>query len=173
MNGQMAGGGRGEGAAVACSTVKIFDIYTEEGEYIQATKGEEDHLSLVRGTFGTANARPNPCVLSVSVLFLKKNSVSLQSRKSIEILTSVTMSPLLMRFIHVILGGLKWQTSNAEVWGRRRSFPATVLLIRQEPGRSSPPHVAPCFYQQESLVQKAHVCASLHKNPPVSFSFLK
>lgn len=72
MNGQMAGGGRGEGAAVACSTVKIFDIYTEEGEYIQETKGEEDHLSLVRGTFGTANARPNPCVLSVSVLFLKK-----------------------------------------------------------------------------------------------------
>ena len=73
MNGQMADGGeegrgRGWGAAAACSTVKIFDIYTEEGKYIQAAKGEEGHLSFDRGTFGTANTQPNPCTLSVSVL---------------------------------------------------------------------------------------------------------
>ncbi|KAM7379102.1 hypothetical protein PAMP_004676 [Pampus punctatissimus] len=70
MNGQMAGGGRGGGGSCSLlkSTVKIFDIYTEESEYIQAAKGEEDHLSLVRGTFGTAHIQPNPCTLSDSVL---------------------------------------------------------------------------------------------------------
>lgn len=68
MNGQMAGGGGGRRCcSLLKSTVKIFDIYTEEGEYIQAAKGEEDHLSLVRGTFGTANTQTNPGALSVSV----------------------------------------------------------------------------------------------------------
>lgn len=42
------------------STVKIFDIYTEESEYIQAAKGEDEPLSSVRGTFGTADTPPIP-----------------------------------------------------------------------------------------------------------------
>lgn len=57
-------GGAGTGVGVCCSllksTVKIFDIYTEESEYIQAAKGEEGDLSPVRGTFGTANTQPIP-----------------------------------------------------------------------------------------------------------------
>lgn len=51
------------GGGVGCCsslqrTVEIFDIYTEESEYIQVAKGEGDDLSPVRGTFGTANTQP-------------------------------------------------------------------------------------------------------------------
>lgn len=42
------------------STVKIFDIYTEESDYIQSTKGEDHHLPSERGTFGTADTPPIP-----------------------------------------------------------------------------------------------------------------
>lgn len=49
---------------VACSlfksTVKIFDIYTEESKYILSTKEEDHHLSSERGTFGTADTPPIP-----------------------------------------------------------------------------------------------------------------
>lgn len=59
------------------STVKIFDIYTEESEYIQATRGEEGDLSHVRGTFGTANTQPIPA-RSVTVLCSLVSLLSLQ-----------------------------------------------------------------------------------------------
>lgn len=38
-------GGRGVCCSFLKSTVKIFDIYTEESEYIQAAKREEDDFS--------------------------------------------------------------------------------------------------------------------------------
>lgn len=40
-----AGGGGGVCCSLLKSTVKIFDIYTDESEYIQAAKGEKDDLS--------------------------------------------------------------------------------------------------------------------------------
>lgn len=52
--------GSGSCCSLLKSTVKIFDIYTEESEYIQAAKGEADDLPPVRGTFGTANTQPIP-----------------------------------------------------------------------------------------------------------------
>lgn len=38
-------GGGGVCCSLLKSTVKIFDIYTDESEYIQAAKGEEGDLS--------------------------------------------------------------------------------------------------------------------------------
>lgn len=52
------------------STVKIFDIYTEGSEYIQAAKGGGSGLSPVRGTFGTANAQPVPARSPITVPLL-------------------------------------------------------------------------------------------------------
>lgn len=73
----MTVGMRGSGSCCSLlkSTVKIFDIYTEESEYIQAAKGEEDDLSPVRGTFGTANTQPIPARSPFQSRFIPLSSV--------------------------------------------------------------------------------------------------
>lgn len=149
-------GGRGWGGCCSLlkSTVKTFDIYTEESEYIQAAKG---------------GGRPLPCARYVwhcedsgeYLLPVCLHQVSQCGR----------LNPDIRLFILEILLGWSWSTLKR---GAGRAFPPTS---RDETGADPVPPVCtlctPCFNQQESLVQKAHVCSTPQKHSCVClFLFL-
>lgn len=83
MNGQMAGVGWGRGWGWWCrgccsllkSTVKIFDIYTEESEYIQAAKGEVASSPLYEVRLAPPILNPSPRNLCNSLPFISHSCV--------------------------------------------------------------------------------------------------
>lgn len=121
-------GGRGC-CSLLKSTVKIFDIYTEESKYIQAAKGERRTSSpSVRGTFGTANTQPipvRPHAQSQSFLFPSPHQVSQEVKQKPDICVPTRHTHLLSQPIHAIRGGVRVEVVNVEARGRQ-IFSATV-----------------------------------------------
>lgn len=96
------GGGGGVGRSLLKSTVKTFDIYTEESEYIQAAKTEGWPLPLyeVRLALLILN---QPRVHSVSSVLslLSLHQVSLQVKLDSDLISGCVASALT---IHVVSG---------------------------------------------------------------------
>lgn len=94
------------------STVKIFDIYTVESKYIQAAKGEGDDLSLIRGTFGTANIQPmQSATFSLFSSFHFCPIKQLSSKSVFQENPALCTAPfhlLSLSLTRVMLRGLKW-----------------------------------------------------------------
>lgn len=169
---QVGGWGRGGVRGGCCSwlksTVKIFDIYTEDSEYIQAATGEEDHLFPCTRYVWHSEYTTHPHARSVTVLCSFLSLLSPVSRAQ-SWHRYVSITPLFFLFIHVIFGEGGWGEC-CSAWPADLS--SDCLSIWRETGRSSPPRVPLSLPQSAGVFGSEGTCVH-HSTETLLYLFLK